>query len=326
MESTVSFKNGEIELRGIMHRPDRAPRGVGVILLCPGYKHRVGQTRLYVHIARSLCSHGYPVLRFDFHGLGESDGEIRRCLFGEFWRFIETGGFVSDTVAAVDFFRSGAKTGKVVLMGLCGGAITGLIAGAEDPRVDGLILINVPVMLDSGSGDWFVERMTPGFADSLLSDYLRKIVSLHSWLRVLSFKSDYRLIWKSISSRIGRKCSSFRRPNPDAHKGGDPVSPYFFKSFQSYTSSRRPLFFIFSGNDLFRWAFEADFQQRFLQDGNPYEGSYSIFVVDGANHAFTTPEWMKALLDKTIRWLDRNFTAHPSSEPMQMEGIEITGK
>jgi len=309
MESTVSFKNGETELRGILHTPDRAPRGVGVILLCPGYKHRVGQNRLYIQIARNLCIQGYHVLRFDFHGLGESEGGIGRCVFGEFWRFVQTGGFVSDTLAAVGFVRQMTEVDKVILMGLCGGAITGLIAGAGEPCVDGLVLMNVPVMLESGSSDWFTEKMPPGFSDLLVSGYIKRMVSFRSWLRLLSFKSDYRLMWKSMSSKIRR---TLHRSQPRSHsscRDDDRINPHFFKSFQSYCSSQRPLLLIFSGNDMYRWAFEADFEERFLQNGNTFGDSYSIFVVDGANHGFTRSEWLRALLEKTVDWVQQNFAA-----------------
>jgi dienelactone hydrolase len=325
MESTVSFKSGETELRGILHTPDRERREVGVVLLCPGYKHRVGQNRLYIRIARNLSTEGYYVLRFDFHGLGESEGEIERCMFGEFWRFVQTGGFVSDTLAAVDFLKTKTDVSRVVLMGLCGGAITGLIAGAREPRVDGLVLMNVPVMLESASGDWFEEKMPPGFADLLVSGYMKKVVSLQSWMRFLSFKTDYRLIWKSISSRVRRKLGRFRSRDSGSYEADGRISPYFFKSFQSYCASQRPLLLVFSGNDMYRWAFEADFEERFLQDGNPFGDSYSIFVVDGANHGFTKAEWLRALLNRTVEWIRQNFVLDSPRRRAELKKTEVSG-
>lgn len=320
MESIVSFKSGRLELRGVIHTPDQARNRVGIILLCPGYKHRVAQHRLYVHIARRLCADGFHVLRFDFHGLGESEGEVKRCLFGDFWSFVQTGGFVSDTIAGVDFFKNEVEIEKVILMGLCGGAITGLMAGAKDARVDGLILINIPVMLEGSSTDWFIDRMPPGLAESLLSGYLHRVTSVRSWLRLFSFKSDYRAIWKSVSTKVCRKLDISKQSNFESYDETR-LSSYFLESFKSYCSSGRPLLFIFSGNDKYRWAFESDFQKKFLYSGNEWEDFYSIFVVDRANHSFTSPEWRGALLQKIITWLHHYFET-PTSEPIEMEEIE----
>jgi len=319
MESLVSFKNGQLELRGILHVPNCTQDKVGVILLCPGYKHRVGQRRLYVQIARRLRDAGFYVLRYDFHGLGESDGEIRRCLFGDFWDFVQTGGFVSDTRSAVDFFRDVAKMEKLILMGLCGGAITGIIEAAKDSRVDGLVLLNVPVMAQHATRDWFIDRMPPGLADSLFSAYVKRLLSVQSWLRFLTFKTEYRVLWKSITSKFSRRYVRSSRSGPENEECDDAVNPHFVRSFRSYCSSKRPLLFIFSGNDKQKWAFEAEFQQRYLHPGNPYEDSYSIFVIDRANHSFTLQEWRDALLEKTVTWLQDHLNGGTGTEHGQTE-------
>ena len=321
MESAVSFSNGHLKLRGILHTPDGPRARAGVILLCPGYKHRVGQHRLYLYIARTLSAHGLPVLRFDFHGLGESAGEIKRCLFDDFWGYIQRGGFVSDTIASVDFFREIASVEKVALMGLCGGAITGLIAGARDSRVDGLILINVSIALQGSSDDWFTKNMPPGLADSLLSAYVERIKSPRSWVRLLTLKSDYRVIWKSISSKLGRRWRSSGRIDLENDTGDSHVNPLFLESFRSYCSSGRPVLFAFSENDKEKWAFDANVLERYLYSGNPYEKYYSISVVEGANHSFTLPEWRDELLDTSLAWLQHHLEAVPAGEGSDSKGI-----
>lgn len=322
MESTVSFSDGQIELRGILHTPGRPGAKVGIVLLCPGYKHRVGQHRLYVHVARMLCANGFPVLRFDFHGLGESEGEIKRCFFDDFWGYIQTGGFVSDTLASVDPFKQTTAVEKVVLMGLCGGAITGLIAAARDPRIDGLILINISIALQGSSDDWFTTNMPPGLADSLLSAYLDRVKSPRSWLRLLTLKSDYRVIWKSVSSKFRRGMAPPRRLDLEHDTGDSGVNPHFLSSFRSYCSSGRPILFAFSENDKEKWAFDANVLDRYLYRGNPYEKCYSIFVVNGANHSFTLPKWRETLLDASLAWLNSHFGPHPAGETLESEGTD----
>ena len=66
-------------LMGILHMPeDRVRRNRGINLLSPGLKNRVAPNRMNVKMARILCEKGFPVLRFDPHGIGDSEGEIVR--------------------------------------------------------------------------------------------------------------------------------------------------------------------------------------------------------------------------------------------------------
>ncbi len=313
MEKVVSFESGQFRLNGIIHSPPKTEGRVGVILLCPGYKHRVGQHRLYVYLARRLCKEGFHVLRFDFHGLGDSGGEIERCLFADFWNFVQRGGFVDDTIAAIDYFTKEIAPERIVLMGLCGGAITALLAAAREERVDGILPINIPVMLESSSADWFTEQMPAGLADRLLSGYLRRLLSPESWLRLLTFKSDYRAIWKSLVSKISRRLERTERARLEDLEAGGRLSPYFLQSFSRYAESRRPVLFLFSGNDKFRWAFESDFEAR-LPEGKDGRMTIPKFVVESANHSLTLPEWREALVDKATIWL-REELAPSSGNP-----------
>lgn len=317
MEKVVSFESGQFRLNGIIHSPKKTEGTVGIILLCPGYKHRVGQHRLYVYLARRLCSEGFHVLRFDFHGLGDSGGEIKRCLFGDFWNFVQRGGFVEDTIAAIDYFVDETAPERIVLMGLCGGAITALMAAAQEERVDGVLPINIPIMLEDSSEDWFSEQMPPGLADRLLSGYLKRIFSPEAWLRLLTLKSDYRTIWKSAVSRIGRRLDRTERVSFGDLEASGRLSPYFLQSFSRYTQSRRPVLFIFSGNDKFRWAFESDFEKR-LPEGKDGWRSIPKFVVENANHSLTLPEWREALLDRATIWLREELI--PSREDPVPDG------
>ena len=75
---TVQFVNPQgLQLVGIVHEPPPERRSrVGVILLSPGVKNRVAPHRLYVKMAERLLRRGLWVLRFDFYGLGDSEGRI----------------------------------------------------------------------------------------------------------------------------------------------------------------------------------------------------------------------------------------------------------
>ena len=76
-ERTLVFECGGRRLVGILTEPARRdPKLPGALLLSPGLKHRVGPHRLHLKLARLYAGLGMPVFRFDYHGTGDSEGEL----------------------------------------------------------------------------------------------------------------------------------------------------------------------------------------------------------------------------------------------------------
>ena len=76
-EDAVVFQCEGASLVGILHVPEREPARIGVLVIVGGPQYRVGSHRQFVLMARSLAQSGYAVLRFDYRGMGDSDGEMR---------------------------------------------------------------------------------------------------------------------------------------------------------------------------------------------------------------------------------------------------------
>lgn len=74
-EKLVEMGGTEGLVRGVLHLPFLNAHGTA--LLIPGYfsATKSGPTRLFVDLARHLQEMGLVVLRFDFRGMGDSDGE-----------------------------------------------------------------------------------------------------------------------------------------------------------------------------------------------------------------------------------------------------------
>src|SRR5687768_3711240 len=124
----VRFKNdnGQV-LFGTLHPPARPRHGLpAIVLLSPGVKMRVGPGRLYVPLTDMLNDLGYTVLRFDFFGLGDSEGELQEPMLADVYNNIEVGRYVGDTVSALNWLAKEKGFQRFVLGGLCGGAITAL--------------------------------------------------------------------------------------------------------------------------------------------------------------------------------------------------------
>ena len=106
MEKAVRFTNEKGHtLHGILHLPDEgvATRGTGLVWLSAGQKVRQGAWRMNVAVARRLAAAGIPTLRFDYRGIGDSEGEARHGeMVMDLYGFIQSGGFRGDAVAAGD--------------------------------------------------------------------------------------------------------------------------------------------------------------------------------------------------------------------------------
>lgn len=139
-ERALSFPCGLDSLVGILHLP-AAPRSRGVVVVVGGPQYRAGSHRQFTLLARSLAAAGTPVLRFDYRGMGDSQGAART--------FEDVS---EDLRAAIDcFFHEVPGLREVVLWGLCDGASAAVLYAPQDARVRGLALLNPWVRTEQGA-------------------------------------------------------------------------------------------------------------------------------------------------------------------------------
>ncbi len=122
--------------------PETPQQTTGVVIVVGGAQYRVGSHRQFVQLARFLAAAGYPVLRFDFPGMGDSPGDP-----------VPFEDSAPHIAAAIDAMHGQhVKVDKVVLWGLCDGASASLLymQATRDPRVAGLALLNPWVRSDAG--------------------------------------------------------------------------------------------------------------------------------------------------------------------------------
>ncbi len=91
------------------------------------------------------------MLRFDFFGLGDSEGDLDETMLADVYNNIEVGRYVDDTLAALNWLSAEHGARRFVLGGLCGGAITAILAAERDARVDSLLSIGMTVTLASNA-------------------------------------------------------------------------------------------------------------------------------------------------------------------------------
>ncbi|MGB3904361.1 MAG: alpha/beta fold hydrolase [Anaerolineae bacterium] len=127
-----------LQLEGMLHRPgNQANRGPAVVL-CHPHSLLGGsmQVPVIVATAEELAGRGLMAFRFNFRGVGRSEGE-----------FGEGVAEVADVGGAVDFLLSQKDVDpeRVYLMGYSFGAFVGLRHVEEDPRIAAIVALCLPL-------------------------------------------------------------------------------------------------------------------------------------------------------------------------------------
>jgi len=266
-------------------------------------------------MAQTFSDIGFPVLRFDFAGLGDSEGEIEERMLADLYGSVQVGRYIDDTISAMDWLEKEHHISKVVLAGLCGGAITGLLTGATDKRMTGLLGLGIPVILDSANAD-HLKYITDGQLQGFQGRYFAKLLNAKAWVRFLTFKSDYRTITKVL-----RRFAKSALPASDAPgKGVDNIeaiseattagnfNPHFPAAIFRVLEDAQKVCLIFSGNDRLLWEFREKFETRWQEKLKRYDGLYQIHSIDRANHILAMKSWKEEMLVMATTWLDSHFS------------------
>jgi len=307
MEEIVTFNNKDnLRLVGIETIPV-APNPVrkGVILLNTGVNYRIAWHRLNVKLAKFLSEEGFFVLRFDTHGIGDSEGELKRGNIVDIFEAIQKGLFVDDTIKAIKYFKEKEKLNKIYLLGLCGGALTAMYAASKVREVEGIIHIAGPITLSS---EHHLENKHPWEARNTLLQYGHKIISFNAWLRFFSGASEYKTIHTSLKTLFGsflrtkrlKKFSKFKKDveNEQDNKSWDNLNIDFIESFKNYCASGRKILFIFADKDAATWEFRTMFLNTLLKK-EKYKKNYKYSEINDTNHIFsstTSQETLKVLI------------------------------
>jgi exosortase A-associated hydrolase 1 len=272
-ETPLAFPCGGERLIGILHSPERpATRAVLVVVGAPQY--RVGSHRQFVLLARRLAAEGFPVLRFDYRGMGDSEGD--------FAGFEDVG---EDIKAAIDcLFAKVEGLRDVVLWGLCDGASAAAFYGAGDPRVSGLVLLN----------PWVRNQATLARARSK-GYYGARLASRDFWRKLargeLDLAGSARDLVRALIARFRPEAAS---SEPDSLPG---------RVAASLRGLGKPVLLILSGADLTAREFDATVLESRAMGPWRRDRRVAIERLDHANHTYATSAWRNQVHDWTLDWL-----------------------
>jgi exosortase A-associated hydrolase 1 len=274
----VSECRGE-QLVGILDLPENC-RERGVLVVTGGPQYRVGSHRQFVDVARHIASHGHPVMRFDYRGMGDSGGELqdfRSCL--------------PDIRAAIDTFVAEARVEEVVIWGLCDAASAGLIYAPDDARVAGLVLLNPWVRTDEGLARAYVKHY-----------YLKRIFAKDFWAKLASGEVSLGKSLSEFGANIRSAMTRSREDTADDRHGDEaPVHNFRQRMQRGLARFDGPILLILCGGDL--TAAEFIDYTRATKPWPRLIHKATRRDLPGADHTFSTETWREQVVRWTTEWL-----------------------
>lgn len=137
IEEPFFFGNEGSKLFGILHSPcPKEYRALiqepkGIVFCNPFAEEKAISHRVVVNFARYLSREGYYVLRFDYRGCGDSEGDFEQATLTT---------RLSDIGRAIDLIEQRTGIGMLSLFGLRLGATLASLVAENDPRIRCLIL------------------------------------------------------------------------------------------------------------------------------------------------------------------------------------------
>jgi len=136
-EQEISFKSGELTLEGLLANPSD---GASAAVVC--HPHPMYGGSMYNGVVEAVLAAlwplGYATLRFNFRGVGESEGEHDGGI-----------GEVDDARAALRFLaaQTGGRASEAVMAGYSFGASVAMRAGIDDSAVSRIIAVALPIAM-----------------------------------------------------------------------------------------------------------------------------------------------------------------------------------
>ena len=136
-ETPIFFDRKQDRLFGVLHQPEQEGNKNAFVFCHPFAEEKLWAHRVFVNFARELVRRGYTVLRFDYRGYGDSDGDFTNYTLAN---------HVEDIERAVFFLHEQINgIQKTGLLGLRLGASLAWLS-AEQCGINGPLVLWDPVL------------------------------------------------------------------------------------------------------------------------------------------------------------------------------------
>jgi len=251
----------------------------GVLLLNAGVIHRVGPSRLYVHLARALAEAGWLTVRLDHSGIGDSP--VRR----DGLSFEQSA--IAEVREVIDALEQSRGLRRFLLIGLCSGAVTSFDAAGVDDRVAAIVMIN-PQGFDENIA-WNDYIQNRGHARKYWKESL---FSPRSWWNALTGRIDYQrlvtVLWRQATASVR------------SEEIATPVATRVGAALRRLIERRvRTLLVCCEGDD------GIEYMNVILGEDirkMPPSPDFTVAIVTGADHSLTLRDSQRRVVDSVRAW------------------------
>lgn len=276
VESADNFACEGASLIGIATLPEQTCGSVGLVVLVGGPQYRVGSHRQFALLCRCAASAGYPALRFDYRGMGDSSGEYKT--------FEQLDADVDAAITRLQALAPSVR--RVVLWGLCTAASTAMMYAPTDARVAGLVLVN----------PWVRDDVTIA-RTQMKHYYVRRLATREFWSRLVSGQIDVAASLRSFARSLRDSTRRIGAVDGRTHL------PFQTRMARAMTAFQGRSLLLLSGNDMTAKEFVEYSSTHPEWHGVLDSSRITRHDFPDADHTFSTAGWRAAVEQATVEWL-----------------------
>lgn len=292
-ELPINFDCQGDRLDGMLHLPNQ-PFKRGLLIIVGGPQYRVGSHRQFTLLARYLATEGIAVMRFDYRGMGDSEGNMGKP---EPCEHVE-----EDIRVAIDAFLAHVPDlEELALWGLCDGASAAMLYASTDPRITGIVALNPWVSTKAGAAKTYLKHY-----------YVQRLFNINLWRKILRFEFDFTASLKSFLHTLAAlfntnqnqsELSSLSDIEPLKPDNANCTPPIHERTAHGLNRFDGRVLFIISGNDLIA----AEFMNLVSSDKKWQKLMRSPHITlrefQDADHTFSCREWRDQVAVWTRDWI-----------------------
>lgn len=273
IEAPVFIPSGGQSLFGVLSSPDGGSQAL-VVVNGPGGPNAACFQRNGVgtRLGRRLADAGFSTIRFDYHGIGDSTGDLVKFDLEKPLR---------EDVNAVLTWAKSAGFMRIVLVGICFGTRTALSVMDNDEKVSAIVLSTMP----------FADVMTVLSRRMGMAGLFKRLFKPATWRSLAdagrrnSYKKLVRSLWRRSTGR-----------RPDRISGGGPSA---MSRLKAASSLNIPVLLLYGAEDRhYHNALSSLDSVRAAFPGIEVDASFP-----GELHGFPTLEGQGVFVEKVANWL-----------------------
>jgi exosortase A-associated hydrolase 2 len=268
------------QLVGVWHPAQSTLMARATIVMLHGWSgYRSGPHQMLTRAARELAGCGYNIVRFDFAGRGDSEGDAEIATLAT---------MNDDTRTVVQWCRAQSQA-PIVVLGMCSGCEVAVAAASEKP--DALVLWSAPVFAAQSSSSRDQKKRWHH-----LKKYAQKLLRPQTYVKILTGRVDTKSVKNVVTSTGGEA------KNVESGAVGQLPKGFRAAALSAFEKLDAPILLVYGTADPTTEEALAWYRGQVKQ--TPH-----VQLIEGANHSYYGVGWEREVIDTTRAWLQKYFGA-----------------